>query len=207
MRCSLIYFALVYNNNVWSFARVWKNLRNSFENFQKAAVGADAAKINKMGNCLRIPDPDSDSTNDVGLLPASKQVFDKDSLQIDSFGGTHFASSAHFASSQNQNTFCSIHQCSQDTVLIGLVEGAGVHSALTSGFVKKHLLSTFQEASQHHGGLDQHNQEDILSATLQSLHHEWLHLICLVTPKTCNPAPASPWFWSTFILVNALQRT
>ena len=177
MRCSFIYFALVYNNNVWSFARVWKNLRNSFENFQKPAVGADATKINKMGNCLCVPNSDSDITNDVGLLSASKQVFDKDFLQIDSFGGTHFVSSAHFASSQNQNTFSILHQCSQDTILIGLVEGVGVDSALTAGFVKKGLLSTFQEACQHHGGLDQHNQEDIFSATLQSLHHK-----CLASP-------------------------
>jgi serine/threonine protein phosphatase PrpC len=153
-----------------------------------------------MGNCLGRPELEDNGSKKSGLRPASKCVFDKDFLQLHVDNSvTAGASSAHFAASAAQNTFSSIHKCSENVILIGLVEGVACGEparALTAAFIDKHLFQTFLDTCSHYGGLDQHNNEDILCAVLQSLHHR-----CLASPnlsKNSNSCGAS----ATLALIN-----
>ena len=158
----------------------------------------------KMGNCLGKPDLGNGGNKKLQPPCSSRGVFNKDFLHLQAESLSTAASSAHFAAaSPTQNTYSSIYKCSQDTILIGLIEGVEsleASNALTASFISNHLLQTFRETSQRYGGLDQDNEENILRSTLQSLHRQ-----CLASPNL--PRSKIGAVSATLALVNLTTHT
>lgn len=145
-----------------------------------------------MGNCIGKGGGAREGVSRAPAAPANG-IFNRDVLLMQAEHLAATASSAHFASSQVQKTYSTIHKPSTDTLLLAFFEGVGasIGGHRTAALANSLLCETFTESFQRYGD----NPEAILRATLQAIHHR-----CLASPKIPHKQPAGA--SGTLVLLN-----